>query len=361
MKETKLYLLLFGYCLFLFPNYMMASSIFCLEKGEQLLLAKTAAWTSDFGYILVNQRNIEKEAFGIGFGENAKWVSKYGSVTFNHIAQELPDGGMNEAGLVIEVTSNNKIKSQLGNSPKISEVQWVQYNLDNYSTVQEVINNLTKIRVKQLGKGLVYFIADKSGSKAVVEMVETELTIYSGGELPIPAITNSLYEKCMIIYEHADLYQIDNPQNSINRFLRATKIVDKFEENQLSDLDYAFDGINQLKQNNSVWNIVYDLPNQLIYIETKAVPYRKWLNLKTIDFSCGAKNLFLDINDLNHGLVNPYLQSYSIEKNETLADKAYQALVADGSLSGFYRIMIKYFFIDRLKKYPLSLKCKRRK
>ena len=35
-------------------------------------------------------------------GTPASWVSKYGSVTFNQYGRELPTGGMNEAGLVVE-------------------------------------------------------------------------------------------------------------------------------------------------------------------------------------------------------------------------------------------------------------------
>lgn len=51
---------------------------------------------------MTNQRNVEKTAL-IDQKENPiKWISRYGSITFNQVGRDLPFGGMNETGLVVE-------------------------------------------------------------------------------------------------------------------------------------------------------------------------------------------------------------------------------------------------------------------
>ena len=78
----------------------------------------------------------------------ATWVSKYASVTFTQLGLGTPFSGMNEKGLVIEelwldVTQHPPID----NRPTIPSLQWPQYQLDNYSTVCQVIMNAKKLRV----------------------------------------------------------------------------------------------------------------------------------------------------------------------------------------------------------------------
>jgi penicillin V acylase-like amidase (Ntn superfamily) len=48
-------------------------------------------------------KRLQIETATVGESPNpAKWVSRYGSVTFNQYGCENPTGGMNEAGLVVE-------------------------------------------------------------------------------------------------------------------------------------------------------------------------------------------------------------------------------------------------------------------
>ncbi len=51
---------------------------------------------------MINQRNLEKVALVDLAEKPAKWISKFGSITFNQIGRDLPYGGMNENGLVVE-------------------------------------------------------------------------------------------------------------------------------------------------------------------------------------------------------------------------------------------------------------------
>ena len=65
--------------------------------------ARTYDWHIDHGLLIVNKKGVAKRAMLLNPAEKAaEWVSKYGSVTFNQYGREMPNGGMNEVGLVVE-------------------------------------------------------------------------------------------------------------------------------------------------------------------------------------------------------------------------------------------------------------------
>jgi len=56
---------------------------------------------------MVNKRGVSKTAMPSDSSDRPNvsllaWTSKYGSVTFNGFCREMPGGGINEAGFVIE-------------------------------------------------------------------------------------------------------------------------------------------------------------------------------------------------------------------------------------------------------------------
>ena len=97
------------------------------------------------GMIFINKRGLEKES--VSFVQllwgatdtlpKLKWISKYGSVTYNPIGCELIDGGLNEAGLYIgEMSLNENHKyAVISKKPIIASALWLQYILDSFATV----------------------------------------------------------------------------------------------------------------------------------------------------------------------------------------------------------------------------------
>src|SRR5277367_2891798 len=78
-----------------------ACSSFLLESMDRPVVAKNFDMPSGHGLIVVNKRNLSKVA--MANGNPVQWISKYGSVTFNQVSRDLPQGGLNEKGLVVEV------------------------------------------------------------------------------------------------------------------------------------------------------------------------------------------------------------------------------------------------------------------
>jgi choloylglycine hydrolase len=100
----------------------------------------------------LTKRGVEKTANTDAFDHNPlTWTSKYGSATFNQHGREFPLGGMNEAGLIVEtmVLEDGEYLSP-GSRPEVETLQWVQYQLDNFSTIEEVIKRQRRLLITLL-------------------------------------------------------------------------------------------------------------------------------------------------------------------------------------------------------------------
>lgn len=104
------------------------------------IIVKSYDWDNSDGYVVVNQVHLLKTAIGVP--DPLTWVSSYQSVTFNQWGMNMPMGGMNEKGLVVEIMKVGDFKadrsaaedyplaSKQGKKRAINQVQWVQYILD---------------------------------------------------------------------------------------------------------------------------------------------------------------------------------------------------------------------------------------
>ena len=81
---------------------LYACTSFRLKDESKVVVGKNYDWIIDPGILVTNKRNMAKTAFVDPDEKPFKWVSKYGSITFNQYGREFPNGGMNEAGLVVE-------------------------------------------------------------------------------------------------------------------------------------------------------------------------------------------------------------------------------------------------------------------
>ncbi|MBI4249187.1 MAG: hypothetical protein HY611_06770 [Elusimicrobia bacterium] len=113
------------------------------------IVMKSYDWDNRDGIVVLNQTHIHKTAVGVS--NPKKWVSKYFSVTFNQWGMQMPMGGMNEKGLVVEIMKVGDFKES-GTSAELAkrdfptkkegrealnQLQWVQYILDMAGDLDE--------------------------------------------------------------------------------------------------------------------------------------------------------------------------------------------------------------------------------
>ncbi len=110
--------------------------------------------------------------------------------------RDFPTGGMNETGLVVETMMLPEGKYPASDSRlRVKSFQWRRYHLDNHSTVDEVIASDSKIRILPYrNSSTVHFlVSDKTGKCAAIEFLDGKMVVYTGDEMPVTALSNSMY------------------------------------------------------------------------------------------------------------------------------------------------------------------------
>lgn len=301
-----------------------ACTTFCLKNSGEVLFGKNYDWNIGDGLLFVNKRNVEKE--GAADTNAAKWVSKYGSVTFNQYGRENPSGGMNEAGLVIELmwlddTEYPKAK----NTPTVDVLEWIQYNLDTAATVDEVIKNAATLVIDSDVK-LHYLVNDASGNSAAIEYLGGKFVPHTGDALPVHTLTNDTYERSLEYLKKADPARTLG-SGSLERFARAaakTSEFDKKPKTEKEAVDYAFGILGNVAQPGATqWSIVYDQKRRKIYFRTLQNPQIRVIETKMFDYACGSKVRIYDVNAKDTGDVTPLFKDYTRAANRDLIERSF--------------------------------------
>lgn len=318
----------------LLPRGGHPCTTFCLDKGDQLVFGRNFNWSIGDALVITNKRNVSKTATvnneDTGSRQPVSWTSQYGSVTFTQLAREFPFGGINEAGLVVELMILSTAEYPEHDSrPYIGSLQWIQYQLDNFSTVEQVIASDSRLRIRDVpgDNGSHYLVSDKMGNCASIEFIDGKLVYHTSETMPVKTLANSTYaESIAFLYEHSgwggDL-PLPQGHSSLDRFVRAADMVRKYDpETSGSAVDYAFDTLANLDGfNPTQWSIVYDILNLRIYFLTLENEQIRYLDLSSFDFSCITPVKVLDANANLSGDVSNDFVDYTYEINRDLIKK----------------------------------------
>ena len=205
--------------------------------------------------------------------------------------------------------------------PGVSCAQWMQYQLDNYATVDEVLEHLHDLRPD--GEGWHYLIADSSGACAVIEYLEGEALVYTGDSVEVCALTNTTYAHALshIPMDTAFGGEIDiaSSTDSYGRFVRiATLLRDYDPEDDGSAVDYAFYMLNEVSVEDTRRSVVYDAGKKRVLWKSEENPEIRWLDLGALDFSQDTPVQFIDIDSGDRGGVKAKLRDYTIEANRAV-------------------------------------------
>ena len=77
-----------------------ACTTFCVRAGDQVLFGRNYDFEIGDGMVMVNPRRRAEDGYLPG---GPSWRSAHGSITFNQFGRGFPMGGMNEAGVVVEL------------------------------------------------------------------------------------------------------------------------------------------------------------------------------------------------------------------------------------------------------------------
>lgn len=309
-----------------FTNQTFACTTFCLSGGGEVMFGKNYDWMIGDGLVFVNKRGVIKTAMSENAPNPAKWVSRYGSVTFNQYGRENPSGGMNEEGLVIELMWLDDTQyPAAADLPTVGTLEWIQYQLDNSATVAEVIERAEKIRIASEVK-LHYLVSDKEGDRASVEFLNGRLVTHRGENLPLSALTNDTYEKSLT-YSKSVSGEKARSESSLDRFTRAAEKSEKFSEKPRTEaeaLKYAFEILENVRQKNSTqWSIVYDQRRGKIHFRSMQSPKVKTIDTRSFDYACRDTVKIFEINSKTEGDVTAKFSDYTGAANRDLIERSF--------------------------------------
>lgn len=312
----KIILILF---ILIIANRVSACSSFFFNSDSRIF-AKNFDWSFGEGYILKNQRNQKKFAYGFRNSNVASWTSKFGSITFNQNGKEFPYGGINEKGLVIEQLWLSSSQYQDNKNQEISELEWIQYQLDNYQSVEEIVENINSLTIKPIAS-IHYMIADKNGNSAVIEFLNGKVKIDKQNS-KFQAITNESSEDSK---KYSKLNKIIN-SDSRTHFDRYCILENQLASANQLNINSAFDFLNSVKVSEpnykSFWSIVYDLEKGEIYFQSVANPNIKSIKMADFDF-----NTFTEFSEINSDTI--CFKSYTSEDNFRLLAPSLQMMNLD--------------------------------
>jgi penicillin V acylase-like amidase (Ntn superfamily) len=284
-----------------------------------------------------NLRGLAKTSMKMPEGSVVKWVSKYGSITFNQYGKEFPNGGMNEMGLVVEMMwLDGSQYPKPDKRPAMYVLQWIQYQLDNCASINEVIATNKKIRISRKGNAPVhYLIADASGDAATIEFLEGRLVVHRGSKLPLPVLANTAYATSSRLVMDAEVGNIDGTMpeshsysdNSVKRFANACAMVKKYQQENIDKpiVDYSFDILDKVNQSQfTKWSIVYDINNKTVHFKSASYPDIKSIAFADVDLSCSGKPLSFDMNQPSSGSVGKMMVPLTDEMNLNVMSRAVQ-------------------------------------
>lgn len=305
-----------------------ACTIFSLYPNNEQWIGRNFDWAYGHGLIYTNKRNTTKSSIRLSPTDVvANWISRYGSVTFNQFGKEFPTGGMNEAGLVVDALKlKSSIFPAIDSRPSLNELQFIQYLLDNFATVESIVEGLDKIRLSPVGSKLHYFACDINKC-IIIEFINGQLTTHFSDNLPISSLTNSTYEESLNYTRNFISFGGENPivtdsKKSLDRFVRASYSA-KSIKNYDNPEQAIFTFLEETATRNNRWQIIYNQNERAITFRTtgKNAKPRK-INLTGFDFSCQEPSQYFDLENVDTGLINDQFKNFDSKLNRKIIRKS---------------------------------------
>lgn len=282
-----------------------------LGEGNNVITGRTMDWKEDIhSNLWILPRGMERD--GATGATSVKWKSKYGSVISSGYDISSTDG-MNEKGLVANLLwlAESEYPKPVKGKSHLAISLWAQYVLDNYSTVKEAVDGLSKepfdvVTAEVPGQKrlatLHLSISDASGDSAIVEYVNGKQVIHHSKKYQV--MTNSpTFEKQLALNSYWEeiggTVMLPGTNRAADRFARASFYVNAIPKSK--DPVVALASVFSVMRNVSVpygittpgqpnisstrWRTISDHSRKLYFFESALTPNTFWVDLKKVDFS----------------------------------------------------------------------------
>lgn len=320
----------------LIPATANSCTGFFLALEDQPVLGTNFDWHFGSGMVVINKRNVFKQGMPVSADDPVDpptWISRYGSVTFNQYGRETPMGGMNEAGLVVhQMMLRQSVFPTPDRRKPVKNLQWIQFQLDNFASVEEVVHTNQSIRIQEEEvPGLHYLVADSSGDCASMEWINGKLVLHRGETMPYKVLANNTYiDSLRYLKRHngfgGTLEFEQSPTMSLDRFATAVKMVTTYPGRTTMPLtEYAFDILRNVANETTRWQIVYDMKQLRVYFKTASNNQVRVIDMSQFDLSCKSPVKILDLDNMLSGDVSDRFVDYTWQANRKYISTAFKS------------------------------------
>lgn len=308
----------------------MCTVVVWADNGQAVLSSRNMDWFGTMGsklWVLP----AGKEVVGADPSDPnpMKWTAKYGSVIASVFDIGAADG-MNEKGLsahmlwLTPTVYGKRDAARIGLSVRL----WVQYYLDNFSTVAEAVAayeaepyQLVSTDIEG-GEAVVHLqISDATGDIAVIESLDGEVVFTHGkqyttltnmptfpeqlanlkkydgfgGTAPLPGTTAAADRFVRASYYRQHLPKPDSTNLAIAELISV-----------LRDAAQPFGAASRAEPDisSTIWRTTIDHTNLRYFFESMYTPYMVWLDFADLDFSAGAPVKYLDLEEMSDRIGN---------------------------------------------------------
>lgn len=362
MTVKKIFMMILILLLFLLDGVQLIPCSTFFARGKQtLLFGRNYDFFTHTGFVVINPRGMAKQALIYPGESPAAWTSRYGSITFNQVAQEYPTGGMNEAGLVIECLWLSHTQYPMrDNRPVVMEMQWIQYILDTCRTVKEVMEADRKVRITQTGQPLHFLVSDRSGNAMIVEFINFYSYFYPVDKKHPAALANSSYADCLTYLKRIEGFggreKIRKTIYSVDRFVQlAAAIKDKKPtvEKAFSWLDQVSVKSGESGDGYTSWSVVYDPVRLKIFFRVFGIEGIHSLDFSDFSFDCKNRARVLDYENITGNSLKDLFVPLTTELNTKLVKRTFSIFKKNNFLKD-----MPDMYLDILGNYPASFTCK---
>lgn len=339
MKKLILFLLMFFLLSLVISSDAFCCSAFLMKGKNYSVVGFNENWKSMPGMVVINKRNVDKINLSWNFlvsdghyqEPRMAWTSKYGSVSFNLLGMDLPCFGVNEKGLfIVELYLDKTFSSPDSLRPEMFWAQWIQYQLDNFSSVNELVKNLKTTPVIDWWPtfpGSHFFVSDRKGNTAAVELINGRFQVSYEKSMSVPVLCNSPYQeelkKMKTFQPFGGTERLNtDPMSWNDRFSKAANFMKMYNpEKGISPVPYAFNILDSIRPGQ--WQMVADIRNNVVYFRSDLGKNVKSIDISKCDFSPEARSRYIDINSSLQGDVTPLLGFLTPEINDGYVIKGF--------------------------------------
>lgn len=305
------------------PAAACTRTLYVAENGL-VITGRSMDWAEDMHTNLwAFPRGIARN--GAGGAKTPTWTSKYGSVIASGYDVGSADG-MNEAGLVTNLLYLAESDyGQPDGRPVLSISLWAQYVLDNFGTVAEAVDALSKDSFQVVaptlpnGKGaqLHLAISDSSGDSAIFEYLGGKLVVHHGKQYNV--MTNSpSFDQQLALNAYwqgiGGLTFLPGTNRAADRFARASFLINaiptkvdksyitavpsqKFEYQAAASVLSVMRSVSvplgittpgQPNISSTLWRTISDQTNKIYFFDSATSPNSFWVPLADLDLKEGA-------------------------------------------------------------------------